>query len=150
MTRKEEVTERKQSQLLLEPKSQNLKKLKFKKILSKIKNAADEAFRHEEQESSDEESLPDSRTMKIKAANSNKGPYDFDQLRLAQDLGREHAGAVWTMKFSPCGRLLVRCKVMSLWLGWRTCNHKVGGANPTKLTTDFTMSLLSFLDGKII
>ena len=49
----------------------------------------------------------------IKAANSNKGPYDFDQLRLAQDLGREHAGAVWTMKFSPCGRLLVRLEIQN-------------------------------------
>ena len=37
----------------------------MKKIFSKIKNAADEAFRHEEQESSDEESLPDSRNMKV-------------------------------------------------------------------------------------
>ncbi|XP_033638178.1 WD repeat-containing protein 44-like [Asterias rubens] len=100
-------------------KKSKSKKLKFKKILSKIKNAADEAFRHEEQESSDEESLPDSRTMKIKAANSNKGPYDFDQLRLAQDLGREHAGAVWTMKFSPCGRLLATAgqdRMLRVWV----------------------------------
>ncbi|XP_022093776.1 WD repeat-containing protein 44-like [Acanthaster planci] len=100
-------------------KKSKSKKIKFKKILTKIKNVADEAFRHEEQESSDEESLPDSRIVKFKASGSNKGPYDFDQLRLAQDLGREHAGAVWTMKFSPCGRLLATAgqdRILRVWV----------------------------------
>ena len=46
-------------------------------------------------------------TTQIKASSSNKGPYDFDQLKLAQELSGEHTGAVWTMKFSSCGRLLV-------------------------------------------
>ncbi|XP_038050423.1 WD repeat-containing protein 44-like [Patiria miniata] len=100
-------------------KKSKSKRRTFKKMLSKLKNVADEAFRHEEQESSDEESLPDSRIVKMKAASSNKGPYDFDQLRLAQDLGREHAGAVWTMKFSPCGRLLATAgqdRILRVWV----------------------------------
>lgn len=31
--------------------------------------------------------------------NTKKGPFDFDQLRLAQDLSNEHTGAVWCVKF---------------------------------------------------
>lgn len=82
---------------------------KLKKFLSKtahkIKNKADEQFQKEE-EFSEEESLPDTRSVKFKASSSNKGPHDFDQLKMAQDLSGEHTGAIWTMKFSPCGRLL--------------------------------------------
>lgn len=28
-----------------------------------------------------------------------KGPYDFDQLRVVQELNNEHTGAVWCLKF---------------------------------------------------
>ena len=31
------------------------------------------------------------------------------------------------------------------WLDRRTCNHKVVGSNPTKLTTDFTMTRISYV-----
>ncbi|XP_071494614.1 WD repeat-containing protein 44-like [Diadema antillarum] len=86
------------------------KKKKLKKFIGKtvhkLKTAADEAFRHEEQETSEEESIPDTRYCKFKAASSHKGSYDFDQLISAQDLCGEHTGAIWTMRFSHCGRLL--------------------------------------------
>lgn len=40
------------------------------------------------------------------AAKDHKGPYQFDKLRLVQDMSGEHRGPVWTTKFSLCGRLL--------------------------------------------
>ncbi|XP_030837707.1 WD repeat-containing protein 44 [Strongylocentrotus purpuratus] len=86
------------------------KKKKLKKFLGKtvhkLKTAADEAFRHDDQEISEEESIPDTRYCKFKAASSHKGSYDFDQLVNCQDLSGEHTGAIWTMRFSHCGRLL--------------------------------------------
>ncbi|XP_071838448.1 WD repeat-containing protein 44-like isoform X3 [Apostichopus japonicus] len=85
-------------------KGKRLKKF-LSKTASKIKHKADEQF-HKEEELSEEESLPDIRSVKFKASSSNKGPHDFDQLKFAQDMSGVHTGAVWTMKFSPCGRLL--------------------------------------------
>uniref|UniRef100_A0A914KNH1 WD repeat-containing protein 44 n=1 Tax=Meloidogyne incognita TaxID=6306 RepID=A0A914KNH1_MELIC len=38
--------------------------------------------------------------------NAKKGPFDFEQLRLVQELNHEHLGAIWCIKFSDCGRLL--------------------------------------------
>lgn len=45
-------------------------------------------------------------SYRIRAWHRNKGPYDFDQIKLAQDLTGTHQGAIWCVKFSPCGRLL--------------------------------------------
>lgn len=80
--------------------------------------------------------MPYTRPVKFKAAHGFKGPYDFEQVKVVQDLSGEHMvsclpvawleglrmqsfsaglvnqdcrsgqGAVWTMKFSHCGRLL--------------------------------------------
>lgn len=44
-------------------------------------------------------------SVKFKASSSNKGPYQFSKLKLVQDIN-VHVGAVWSMKFSHCGRLL--------------------------------------------
>ncbi|CAK8671833.1 unnamed protein product [Clavelina lepadiformis] len=57
--------------------------------------------------SSDEEVLDSLASMlvKTKQASSHKGPYQFSHPRLVQDIA-VHIGAVWSMKFSHCGRLL--------------------------------------------
>jgi len=47
----------------------------------------------------------DQTSVKFKASSSNKGPYQFGKLKLVQDIN-VHVGAVWSMKFSHCGRLL--------------------------------------------
>lgn len=31
--------------------------------------------------------------------NAKKGPFDFEQLRVAQEINNEHTGAVWCIKF---------------------------------------------------
>lgn len=40
--------------------------------------------------SSDDEGMPYTRPVKFKAAHGFKGPYDFEQVRVVQDLSGEH------------------------------------------------------------
>lgn len=40
--------------------------------------------------SSDDEGMPYTRPVKFKAAHGFKGPYDFDQIKVVQDLSGEH------------------------------------------------------------
>ncbi|CAD5113149.1 DgyrCDS2340 [Dimorphilus gyrociliatus] len=87
-------------------KSNTSKKRGLKsKLLGKLKRNRNTA---ETNEVSDEEEEPcDGKfSIKIKAASSHKGPYDFDLSVPVQDLNNEHKGPVWTMKFSPCGYFL--------------------------------------------
>ncbi|XP_068186465.1 WD repeat-containing protein 44 isoform X2 [Antennarius striatus] len=78
------------------------------KAVNKVKSVRDEVFHTDQDDpsSSDDEGMPYTRPAKFKAAHSFKGPFDFDQIKVVQDLSGEHMGAVWTMKFSYCGRLL--------------------------------------------
>ncbi|KAI8498978.1 WD repeat-containing protein 44 [Branchiostoma belcheri] len=87
-----------QAEEKLKKGTKQLKKLFGKaveKSVSKIKEIKDEVFAGEDSSSSDDET--DTRTIKIKSSSSNKGPYEFDQLRLVQDLSGEHT-RVWVLK----------------------------------------------------
>lgn len=44
----------------------------------------------EDPSSSDDEGMPYTRPAKFKAAHSFKGPFDFDQIKVVQDLSGEH------------------------------------------------------------
>lgn len=55
--------------------------------------------------------------------NAKKGPYDFDQLKVVQELNNEHTGAVWVMKFSICGRLLATAGQDNIVRVWVLKNH---------------------------
>uniref|UniRef100_A0A8D2L924 WD repeat-containing protein 44 n=1 Tax=Varanus komodoensis TaxID=61221 RepID=A0A8D2L924_VARKO len=78
------------------------------RAVNKVKSVRDEVFHNDQDDpsSSDDEGMPYTRPVKFKAAHGFKGPYDFEQVKVVQDLSGEHMGAVWTMKFSHCGRLL--------------------------------------------
>lgn len=52
-----------------------------------------------------------------------KGPYDFGQLRVVQELNNEHTGAVWSLKFSMCGRLLATAGQDNLVRIWVLSNY---------------------------
>ncbi|CAD5228918.1 unnamed protein product [Bursaphelenchus okinawaensis] len=52
-----------------------------------------------------------------------KGPFDFSQLRAVQELNNEHTGAVWSLKFSMCGRLLATAGRDSLVRIWVLSKH---------------------------
>lgn len=124
------------------------------RAVNKVKSVRDEVFHSEQDEpsSSDDEGMPYTRPVKFKAAHGFKGPFDFDHIRVVQDLSGEHMvrrrrepdqmgracevrclfswwrwnnvscavqGAVWTMKFSHCGRLLATAgqdNVVRIWV----------------------------------
>eukprot|EP00066_Takifugu_rubripes_P020605 XP_011609871.1 PREDICTED: WD repeat-containing protein 44 [Takifugu rubripes] len=91
------------------------------KAVNKVKSVRDEVFHTDPDDpsSSDDEGMPYTRPAKFKAAHSLKGPFDFDQVKVVQDLSGEHMGAVWTMKFSHCGRLLATAgqdNVVRIWV----------------------------------
>ncbi|KAK7090866.1 hypothetical protein V1264_010610 [Littorina saxatilis] len=85
------------------------RRVKLKKFLGKtvhkMRSAADHMM-HGEETAVEEEVSVDGKIFKIKSSSNNKGPYDFSQPNLMQELSGEHIGAIWTMKFSPCGKLL--------------------------------------------
>ncbi|KAI5089543.1 WD repeat-containing protein 44 [Silurus meridionalis] len=62
------------------------------RAVNKVKSVRDEVFHSEQDEpsSSDDEGMPYTRPVKFKAAHGFKGPFDFDQIRVVQDLSGEH------------------------------------------------------------
>ena len=62
------------------------------KAVSKVKSVRDEVFHTDQDDpsSSDDEGMPYTRPAKFKAAHSFKGPFDFDQIKVVQDLSGEH------------------------------------------------------------
>lgn len=87
---------------------------KAKSIASEVSHA-----RHKE----DIADIPDvanpENTIKIKASKTNTGPYEFSKVQHLQDLSGEQSGAVWCMKFSPCGRMLAtggQDKLLRIWV----------------------------------
>lgn len=79
--------------------------------------------------SSDDEGMPYTRPVKFKAAHGFKGPYDFEQIKVVQDLSGEHMVGLkfhlWFAKsVQPNAQLLVfiyllisrnDCQVYSFW-----------------------------------
>uniref|UniRef100_A0A3Q3D0G7 WD repeat-containing protein 44 n=1 Tax=Haplochromis burtoni TaxID=8153 RepID=A0A3Q3D0G7_HAPBU len=62
------------------------------KAVNKVKSVRDEVFHTDQDDpsSSDDEGMPYTRPAKFKAAHSFKGPFDFDQIKVVQDLSGEH------------------------------------------------------------
>lgn len=84
---------------------------KVGQTVTRIKSAADERLRPSEEEGSEEE------TLKVKT--SHRSTPEFDTVRLVQEIASEHTGAVWTMKFSACGRLLATAgqdTILRIWV----------------------------------
>ena len=61
--------------------------------------------------SSDDEGMPYTRPAKFKAAHSFKGPFDFDQIKVVQDLSGEHM--VRGAQFDLFVMFNYRCALMS-------------------------------------
>ncbi|KAK3594912.1 hypothetical protein CHS0354_020569 [Potamilus streckersoni] len=90
-------------------KASKLKKVLGKKVgktVTKVKSVADQMLHGEETVIEEEESSVDGRRFKFKANHNKKGPWDYGGLQQLQEINGEHTGAVWVMKFSPCGRLM--------------------------------------------
>ncbi|XP_062522121.1 WD repeat-containing protein 44-like isoform X2 [Corticium candelabrum] len=88
-------------------KEKKRRRLGIKKLWSKTKGKLKNVkIFGEDVQASDDDSSLDSGLIRVKPSSHHKGSLVFEQLQLKQDLSGEHAGAVWTMKFSLCGRLL--------------------------------------------
>ncbi|MFH4975650.1 hypothetical protein AB6A40_002359 [Gnathostoma spinigerum] len=59
----------------------------------------------------------------VRPKSAKKGPFDFEGMRLVQELNNEHTGAVWCMKFSLCGRLLATAGQDNIIRVWVLRNH---------------------------
>uniref|UniRef100_A0A2C9JF22 WD repeat-containing protein 44 n=1 Tax=Biomphalaria glabrata TaxID=6526 RepID=A0A2C9JF22_BIOGL len=97
-------------------KGMKMKKF-FGKTVSRVKSMADSAL-HSDPPVEEEVSV-DGKVFKIKSSSKNKGPYDFSQPSLLQELSGDHSGAIWTMKFSPCGKLLAtggQDSILRIWV----------------------------------
>nr|CAB3267704.1 WD repeat-containing protein 44-like [Phallusia mammillata] len=81
---------------------------KVEKAVQKVKQAKQDGSHAESLNVSTDEEISDSfvnLSVKTKNSSSHKGPYHFTHLKMVQDIA-VHVGAVWSMKFSHCGRLL--------------------------------------------
>eukprot|EP00794_Sanderia_malayensis_P011104 gene11102-12273_t len=100
------------------------KRKKFKKFIGKtvqkIKSVADEVkARREETSSSDEDEVQESYCIKMKTHKAIRDRRAFERIQLLQDLSGEHIGAIWTMKFSLCGRLIAAAgqdNIVRVWV----------------------------------
>ncbi|XP_044263042.1 WD repeat-containing protein 44 isoform X2 [Tribolium madens] len=94
----------------------------MKKTMHKAKSIAQEVShaRHKEDTIDIVDVVnPGEQTIKLKASNSHKGPYEFEKVEHVQELKDEHEGPIWCMKFSCCGRLLATAgqdKVLRIWI----------------------------------
>lgn len=92
------------------------------KAASKAKSIASEVShaRHKEDIAEIADVANPEQSIKIKASKTNTGPYEFAKLQHVQDLsGDSQTGAVWCMKFSPCGRLLATAgqdRLLRIWV----------------------------------
>lgn len=91
------------------------------KAASKAKSIASEVShaRHKEDIAEIVDVANPEQSIKIKASKTNTGPYEFAKLKHVQDLSGELTGAVWCMKFSPCGRLLATAgqdRLLRIWV----------------------------------
>ncbi|CAG9827624.1 unnamed protein product [Diabrotica balteata] len=94
-----------------------------KKTMHKAKSIAQEVShaRHKEDAIDIVDNVhPGEQTCKLKAANSHKGPYEFEKVEHVQELNDDqHEGPIWCMKFSCCGRLLATAgqdKILRIWV----------------------------------
>lgn len=94
-----------------------------KKTMHKAKSIAQEVShaRHKEDAIDIIDNVhPGEQSCKLKAANSHKGPYEFEKVEHVQELNDDqHEGPIWCMKFSSCGRLLATAgqdKILRIWV----------------------------------
>lgn len=73
--------------------------------------------------SSDDEGMPYTRPVKFKAAHSFKGPFDFDQIKVVQDLSGEHM--VRLLESSIFGLILINVLIKWFFLSGGCLDNEV-------------------------
>ncbi|KHJ85720.1 WD domain, G-beta repeat protein, partial [Oesophagostomum dentatum] len=103
----------------------------FRGAFQKMKIAADSSNSTKVEDSSDSEaeqsesgqpSSGHSGTF-VRPRKAKKGPFDFEHLRVVQELNNEHTGAVWCIRFSVCGRLMATAGQDSIIRVWAARSH---------------------------
>ncbi|VDP76523.1 unnamed protein product [Echinostoma caproni] len=75
--------------------------------VSAVKSATKAKIFNQDEESSDEdEEVIGNQGIRIRSSRQARGRREFLQVKLVQEMKNEHTGAIWAMRFSPCGRLL--------------------------------------------
>jgi len=111
----------------MQDKRKKLKKF-FGKTVQKIRSVADEvkARQREDSSSDEEDNQEEDGFIKFKHHRAIKDKLMFKKIKLLQDLSGEHVGAVWTMKFSICGKLLATAgqdNVVRVWVLKEYASH---------------------------
>ncbi|KAG5451764.1 WD repeat-containing protein 44 [Clonorchis sinensis] len=75
--------------------------------MSVVKSATRAKIFNQDEETSDEdEEVIGNQGIRLRSSRQARGRREFMQIKLIQEMKNEHTGAVWAMRFSPCGRLL--------------------------------------------
>ncbi|CAI4225467.1 unnamed protein product [Auanema sp. JU1783] len=59
----------------------------------------------------------------VRPRKAKKGPFDFEQLKVEQEINNEHTGAVWCIRFSVCGRLIATAGQDAIIRVWAVRSH---------------------------
>ncbi|CAH8841677.1 unnamed protein product [Trichobilharzia szidati] len=79
----------------------------FRGAVSAMKSATKNKIFNPDEESSDEdEEVIGNQGIRLRSSRQARGRREFLQIKLVQEMKNEHTGAIWAMRFSPCGRLL--------------------------------------------
>ncbi|CAH8508321.1 unnamed protein product [Schistosoma rodhaini] len=79
----------------------------FRGAMSAMKSATKNKIFNPDEESSDEdEEIIGNQGIRLRSSRQARGRREFLQIKLVQEMKNEHTGAIWAMRFSPCGRLL--------------------------------------------
>ncbi|TPP62244.1 WD repeat-containing protein 44 [Fasciola gigantica] len=63
-------------------------------------------FTQNEESSDEDDEVIGNQGIRIRSSRQARGRREFLQVKLVQEMKNEHTGAIWAMRFSPCGRLL--------------------------------------------
>ncbi|CAH8521551.1 unnamed protein product [Heterobilharzia americana] len=79
----------------------------FRGAVSAMKSATkNKIFNPDEESSEEDEEVIGNQGIRLRSSRQARGRREFLQIKLVQEMKNEHTGAIWAMRFSPCGRLL--------------------------------------------
>ncbi|KAA3672209.1 WD repeat-containing protein 44, partial [Paragonimus westermani] len=79
----------------------------FREAVSAVKSATrTKIFSQDEETSDEDEEVIGNQGIRLRSSRQARGRREFVQIKLIQEMKNEHTGAIWAMRFSPCGRLL--------------------------------------------
>lgn len=122
----------------------------FRGAVSAVKSAT----RSKNEESSDEdEEVIGNQGIRLRSSRQARVRRDFLQIKLVQEMKNEHTGAIWAMRFSPCGRLLatagydrdIRIWVLRHWYDYFKKMQQRFGL-PTNANTNVEFTSATFIN----